>query len=250
MSFRSKLTRIPSCRPLSDRDVLFVQDFVRVISNDGGDASDRWFYTYSHSVEHPYFASRPGFVRANVKYQGLVGVLGDGGKTRLTWMVNFDFGGLVPSSFASSFLLFAMNYAYEVEEETKMYLEQQQGKVTGIAKPSPAQDRLSYEPVGVSSRDEALEELREKLKRSEKQVNALRDELVASLREKDRELDRALDEKHKELERALEKKDKELNQALAEKNEVLRMKDELLAEKDKQMMELRRRVPRVVEGEV
>ena len=35
----------------------------------------------------------------------MVGVLGGGGKTRLTWLVNMDFGGLIPSSFSNALIV-------------------------------------------------------------------------------------------------------------------------------------------------
>ena len=45
-------------------------------------------FTYNHDLDHPYFAPRTGFVRTHVKYQGLVGISEEVGKTRLTWLVN------------------------------------------------------------------------------------------------------------------------------------------------------------------
>ena len=196
--------------------MLYVQDLVRVTGSDDGCASGRFFYTYNQCIENHLFASRPGFVQAKMKYQGMVGVMGDGGKTRLTWLVNMDFGGLLPSSFMDGVLVAVMSYPFQILEGTKMYFEKkQEDEGADIAKSSPGQGSLDFDSVSVS-RDEALEELKEKLKRSEKTVEELRGELTASLREKDRELDRALEEKDKELERALEKKDKELEYALAE----------------------------------
>ena len=71
--------------------------------------------TRLRSVLHPHFASREGFVRANVKYQGLVGVpLKEGALrpagtwSRLTWLVNVDFGGSIPVEFVQSALLNSM----------------------------------------------------------------------------------------------------------------------------------------------
>ncbi len=94
-----------------------VQDYVRVLGGaDGNDCGHNWFFTYNHDFEHPYFAPRPGFVRGSVKYQGLVGVLGDSGKTILTWLVNLDFGGLIPSSFTSQLLVGVMAYPVAIIE--------------------------------------------------------------------------------------------------------------------------------------
>ena len=53
----------------------------------------------------------------------MVGVLGDNGKMRLTWLVNFDFGGLIPSSFMRQMLVAFMAYPVAtieaVEKEKK-----------------------------------------------------------------------------------------------------------------------------------
>ena len=213
--------------------MLFVQDYVRVTGSDDGNASERRFYTYNQSVDHPYFASRPGFVRAKVKCQGMVGVVGDGGKTRLTWLVNCDFGGLVPSSFTTGLLVAFMAYPIQVVQKTSEYVKKQEGSVIDIASSSLVQEDHGKD-LGAVSR-EAFEELKEKLKRAEKRVEVLRDELTASFGEKERKLET-------ELERALKEN--------AKKDEALRTKDGLLKEKDMEVMELRRRLPRVVDEEV
>ena len=109
-----------SLRPLTDRDYIIVQDYVRVLGRtDGNDDGHNWFFTYNHDFEHPYFAPRPDFVRSSVRYQGMVGVLGDSGKTRLTWLVNYDFGGLIPSSFSSQMLLSLMSFPVATIEAVK-----------------------------------------------------------------------------------------------------------------------------------
>ena len=55
-------------------------------------------YTYNHDLPHPAFLKREGFVRALIRYQGMVGKPIDDG-TRLTWLVNMDMGSMVPSVF-------------------------------------------------------------------------------------------------------------------------------------------------------
>ena len=77
----------PFPRPITDRDIFIVQDYVLV---DEG----KWFYTYNHDIDHPYFAPREGYVRANVRYQGLLGEPNGSNTLRLTWLLNMDFGGL------------------------------------------------------------------------------------------------------------------------------------------------------------
>ena len=119
-------TRFPSIsRPLTDRDYIIVQDYVRVLGGtDGNDDGHNWFFTYNHDFEHPYFVTRPDFVRASAKYQGMIGVLGDSGKTRLTWLVNFDLGGLIPTSFTTQLLIELMVYPVATIEALEKYKQQ------------------------------------------------------------------------------------------------------------------------------
>ena len=128
---------------MTDRDIFIVQDYVRVKSqNDGGMSDETWFYTYNNDVDHPYFAPQSGFVRAKMKYQGMVGVLGDGGKTRLTWLVNMDFGGTVPTSFMNAMIVNLMAFPISVMEK----LEKRNGALvkTSPTKTHPDQ-RSSHE---------------------------------------------------------------------------------------------------------
>ena len=210
--------------------MLYVQDYVRVTS-DNGNAGDTWFYTYNHSIDHPYFESRPGFVRAKTTYQGMVGVLGDGDQTRLTWLAHLDFGGIVPSAFTTRLLLNWMALPLQVMESAKEYHKKEEKQTTDVARFPHSQMVLGYEPAQVSH-EKALKELQEKLKRSEERNQVLREELATSLGDKEVELKRVV----------------------TEKNEELRRKDEehrvVLAEKDKEIMELRRRLPRAADQKV
>ena len=206
---------------------------------DDGDGRGRWFFSYNHDIDHPYFAPRPGFVRASLKCQGMVGVVGDSGTTRLTWLANFDFGGLIPSSFTTGLLMGLMTYPVIVVRATKENLKAQEGGVADIAKPSLAQEDHGNEPGAVSR--EAFEEVRKELERSRIRAGVLRDELkaaqdnlTASLEEKEAEFKRAIEVKEREHKRAIEEKDRELKRAIEEKNE-----------KDEQITELRRRLPRL-----
>ena len=100
------LRNIPFPWPLSQRYCFIVQDYQMVRDDESS-----WFYTYNHDIDHPYFNRRDGFVRLSVKFQGLVGVptsetctkpvsiQGHTNTTRLTWLVNMDYGGLVPIRF-------------------------------------------------------------------------------------------------------------------------------------------------------
>ncbi len=99
---------IPFPWPLTPRYTFIVQDYIRTFDNAGKPL----FLCYNHDVEHPYFSSRESYVRSRLRYQGLVGVplAGKGaglGQTaaRLTWLVNMEFGGLVPTMFVREGLL-------------------------------------------------------------------------------------------------------------------------------------------------
>ena len=116
------LQDVPFPWPLTPRYVYVVQDYVRV----RGDGQQTWFFTYNQDVEHPYFSSRNGYVRANVRFQGLVGVPLSGAKAegrrneaRLTWLINMDCGGLVPSSFVRQALFNTMFFPQRMVTELR-----------------------------------------------------------------------------------------------------------------------------------
>ena len=213
-------------RPLTDRDVFIVQDYVRVTNrNDGGTSDETWFYTYNHDVDHPYFAPRSGFVRAKVKYQGMVGVLGDGGKTRLTWLVNMDFGGAVPTSFMNAMIVNLMFYPVSIVERVMEHLRKNEGNVAAFTSSAALED-LTSAGAALEGKRESDAELKLRTELAEMKAEMVRkdDELRKQgeeLRRKDREL-RNKDEEHRSM----------------------------LADKDKEIMELRRRLPRLAEGEV
>ncbi len=218
----SQLTGMLPLRPLTNRDMLYVQDYVRVTENDDGNASDRCFYTYNHSIEHPYFASRAGFVRTKIKYHGMVGVVGDRGKTRLTWLCNIHFGGLVPTSFTTGVLVTLMAYPSRVVEDTKEYVKKQAGELTVISKHDHESAIVSRDHRSAVVSREAYEEVQKELGVLRDELKSVQGKLATSLEEK------------AEFKRAIEEKDRELKRAVAEKNE-----------KDEQIMELRRRLPRI-----
>ena len=254
-------------RPLTDRDVFIVQDYVRVKSqNDGGMSDETWFYTYNNDVDHPYFAPRSGFVRAKMKYYGLVGVLGDGGKTRLTWLVNLDFGGTVPSSFMNAMIVNLMVYPITIVENTTVHLQKKHGNVAAATSSAALEDLTSAAAKSKGADvDVELELPYLKAKLSEMKADMARKDVELS--KKDEELTKK-DEELKGKDEELRGKDEELRgkgEELRGKDEALRRKDEehgnvladkekahrsVLAEKDKEIMELRRRLPRVVEEEV
>ena len=147
-------------RPLTNRYCFVVQDYVRVPGGNGEVISDRghYFYTYNHDIDLPYFAHRPGFVRIKTKNQGLVATLGDEGKTRLTWLVNMDPGGTIPSAFVNGLLVGVMSTPFFIVEQTEEYLGMQKGgEVADLARSSPSQEG---EEEGTGNRA-ALESKRE-----------------------------------------------------------------------------------------
>lgn len=182
-----QLTLIPSTRPLANRDMFCVQDYVRMRSGTDEDALYPWFFTYNHDHDPLYIAERPGFVRMKMKYQGMVGVLGDAGKTRLTWLVNMDFGGIIPSSFANGLLVSLMAHPRLEEEKVKEYLQREKGDAAAFTSP-PAVENVSQELAPISR--EAFEEMRRKLERAELQIKEKdtqikeRDELITELRKR------------------------------------------------------------------
>ncbi len=208
-------------RPLTNRDIFIVQDYVRVTSdNDGGTNDETWFYTYNHDVDHPYFAPRSGFVRGKMNYQGMVAVLGDGGKTRLTWLVNMDFGGAVPTSFMNAMIVNLMIFPVSVVERTIEHLQEKKGNVTAVTSRVDLED-LTSSGAKQGKRDGVAVELE------------LRD-LKAKLAR--------IKVENEDLRRMDGKRQSEL----AGKDEELRRKDGELEKKDKQIMELRKRLSRVV----
>ena len=236
--------------------MFIVQDYVRVPGGNGGITSDRGhFYTYNHDIDHPHFAHRSGFVRMKVKNQGLVGTLGDEGKTRLTWLVNVDFGGMVPSAFVNGLVVGLMSTPLMIVDQTEEYLgERKGGNVTDLTESFPTQEE-EEEGKGNGAAHESKREIAAEL-----ELKAELAEMKAEVARKDEELrkkDVALTGKVEELKR----KDEELRKkdgALAGKVEELKRKDEELRKKggelagkveelkikEAKIQELRRRLPR------
>ena len=116
---------------MANRDLLIVQDFVRVDGSGTDDVErESWFYTYNHDLEHPYFSPRDGFTRASVKNQGMVGIASSAGLTRLTWLCNMEFGGLIPSAFTNEILVTLMALPLTTVRDTKLYLQKKKRRVT------------------------------------------------------------------------------------------------------------------------
>ena len=226
-----------------------MQEFLRVAGSKDADPRGNWFVAYNHDVEHPYFAPRAGFVRAHMKYQGMVGISEEPGKTRLTWLINVDFGGLIPSSFAEGLLVSVMVYPLSVAEDAEAY-----GRKKVVMK-----DRGGLNNIPRSSAVEELDNESGKVSRQE--FNGMREDLElkatlakmkAELVDKDEEL-RSQNEELRRKDEELRRKDEELRRRnqehqneLADKEEELRRKDDELKSKGKQIMELRKRLPRVV----
>ena len=125
ISLTQRTTR--NSQPFTDRYVFVVQDYFRVREADGSS----WILCYNHDVEHEYFSQREGFQRAKMRFQGLVGEAMPSSessatkvKTRLTWFVCCDFGGLVPTVAVQSLLLTSMFYP----RQTMLELEQRLGR--------------------------------------------------------------------------------------------------------------------------
>ena len=118
---------VPLPWPFTSRYYFIVQEYRRLLAEDG----TKWFFTYNHDASHAYFERRVGFERLRVRvrivlnskiiyglvvfvggliilvrfltltnqqFQGMVGApyRSAGATTRLAWLVNVDFGGLVP----------------------------------------------------------------------------------------------------------------------------------------------------------
>ena len=114
---------LPVPWPLTSRDFFVVQDYIRVTGSNHEGTQTNWFFTYNHDLQHPYFAPRRGFVRAHVKYQGMVGVSAQRCRTRLTWLVNMDFGGFIPSSFMGALAVAVMGYPFHVVAESEKLVQ-------------------------------------------------------------------------------------------------------------------------------
>ena len=78
-----------------------------------------FFVCYNHDVRHSDFDSREGFVRARVKFQGLVGIPRTKEGARLTWLVNYDPCGLIPQYASTHALLSAMFYPRQIVIEVE-----------------------------------------------------------------------------------------------------------------------------------
>ena len=107
---------LPFPWPFHSRFLFIVQDYCRL--KEGG------FVCYNTDVEHPYFSQREsfGFERGKMRFQGMVGVstqAGELGTSRLTWLVNVDFGGLVPASAVRSGLITGMYYPKQVGKDLR-----------------------------------------------------------------------------------------------------------------------------------
>ena len=84
---------------------------------------------------------------------------------------------MVPHSFTSALVVSLMNFPIQIVEDTKKYLhETQGGEMTDIEKSTSSQGDHRHALAG-ASHEEALKELQEKLKRSEKRNEVLREEL-------------------------------------------------------------------------
>ena len=151
----------------------------------GGTDGRNWFFSYNHDFEHPHFAQRPGFVRGSVKYQGMVGVPGNGGKTRLTWLVNFDFQGIIPPSFGYHFLIGAMGYplgAIRALQEDKQQSRAHEGDVDARGNPGGDDHEAEFSLSRTSALLETIAELQAQREKDASMIVALqtqskRDEL-------------------------------------------------------------------------
>ena len=184
-----------------------------------------------------------------VKNQGLVGTLGGEGKTRLTWLVNMDPGGVVPSAFVNGLLVGLMATPFIVVEQTKEYLDVRKGgDVADLAKSFPTQVEEEEEGTGNRGARESAAELKLKAELAEMKAE------MAKKDEESRKKLKLLRTELAEMKAEMVRKDEEhrvdrdtMKAAMARKDEEHRI---VLADKDKETMELRRRLPRVVEGGV
>ena len=171
---------LPFPWPFQPRYWFIVQEYQRLQAEDGSS----WFVCYNHDVEHEYFSKREGFQRMSIKFQGLVGVprrpkdgnsSGGGGAvktTRLTWLMNIDFGGLVPTVAVQSALLTTAAYPriklLELEDETR-------GK-----KEADLADTVAKLRDQLERKDEELEKKEEELEKKEEEMEGMRAALAKS----------------------------------------------------------------------
>ena len=147
---------------------------MRIISGTDGNGRGQCFFSYNHDIQHPYFAPRPGFVRGSVKYHGMVGVVGDKGKTRLTWLVNFDWGGLLPSLFTSQILVSLMIYPISTVDAVEKYKQSSAQKGDGNARGEVRGDGTEVEPsLSTSALLETIAGLKAQLKKDASTIAGL-----------------------------------------------------------------------------
>ena len=81
--------------------MLLVQDYVLCDT----DTDSPWLLTYNNDLVDSRIEEREGFTRMSVKMQGFVGVSissAEEKRTRLTWLVNTDFRGIVSRAMQDS----------------------------------------------------------------------------------------------------------------------------------------------------
>ena len=197
--------------PLTSRDLSYVSSYQ--FKEDGSRNENeterrgggRIFvgYTYSSDI----IPERPGFVRAQVKYQGYVVSPVEASSTSctITWLANLHFGGQVPTMFVKQGLLRLMALPRTKGEEALAWAEEQKASAPGG---STAEEDGEGGGKGEHSNSKGAA--------GKKSV---------------------LEEEIRELKRVLADRD-------ATYAAVLAKKDALIKEKDATIMELRRRIPR------
>ncbi len=193
----------------------------------------------------------------------MVGISEEVGKLRLTWFVNMDFGGLIPSSFANGALLSLMACPLAVARDAeRLALENgmQKGEsddLNSITSSSPLESatelKLKAELVEIKAemarkdeelrnKDRALAGKVEELKEDASMIVALQTQskLAASVGEKEVELNGAVLDTERDNNVAKEKLKAELADVKAE----MAKKDEELKMMKAEVQELRRRLPR------
>lgn len=173
---------LPLPWPFEPRYWFIVQEYQRLQSKNGSS----WFVCYNHDVEHEYFSNREGFQRMSIKFQGLVGMPrgpkndssgggggGAGATTRLTWLMNVNFGGLVPTAAVQSALLTSAAYPrIKLLEMRKDTSDKREADLADTV--AKLRDQLERKEEELEKKEEEMEGMRAALAKSKAELSALR----------------------------------------------------------------------------
>ena len=172
---------------------------------------------------------------------------------------------MIPSAFTNGLLVGYMATPFIIVEQVEEYLGVRKGgDVADLAKSFPTQEdskRKGNEASLDSKRESAAElklkselaKMKAEVARKDEKLRKKEEEHRVVLEGKDEELknkDEELKNKDVQLKRAMSAKDEELTRAMSAKDEELKRAISEIADKEKVITELRRRLPRAAEEEV